>query len=86
LHHPERKAAERLLITDCLRQAEKRKMRHYGQGQTSKVHLINDSVGFMAVPFSIFGSKVLSRVAKLLRRKAAKAGKGVVEQPGEDDQ
>ena len=42
LHHPERKAAERLLITDCLRQAEKRKMRHYG-------HLINDSVSFMPV-------------------------------------
>ena len=34
LHHPERKAAERLLIPDCLRQAEKRKMRHYG-------HLMN---------------------------------------------
>ena len=59
LHHPERKAAERLLITDCLRQAEKRKMRHYG-------HLINDSVGFMPVPFSVFGSTV-PRVAKLLK-------------------
>ena len=31
LHHPERKAADRL-ITGCLRQAEKRKMRHYGMG------------------------------------------------------
>ena len=59
LHHPERKAAERLLITDCLRQAEKRKMRHYG-------HLINDSVSFMPVPFSVFGSTV-PRVAKLLK-------------------
>ena len=34
-------------------------MRHYG-------HLINDSVGFMPVPFSVFGSTVL-RVAKLLK-------------------
>mgnify|MGYP000971226200 FL=1 len=59
LHHPERKAAERLLITDCLRQAERRKMRHYG-------HLINDSVSFMPVPFSVFGSTV-PRVAKLLK-------------------
>ena len=59
MHHPERKAAERLLITDCLRQAEKRKMRHYG-------HLINDSVSFMPVPFSVFGSTV-PRVAELLK-------------------
>ena len=59
LHHPERKATERLLITHCLRQAERRKMRHYG-------HLINDSVSFMPVPFSVFGSTV-PRVAKLLK-------------------
>ena len=59
LHHQERKAATRLLITDCLRQAEKRKMRHYG-------HLINDSTSFMPVPFSVFGSTV-PRVAKLLK-------------------
>ena len=51
--------AERLLITDCLRQAEKRKMCNYG-------HLINDSVGFMPVPFSVLGSTV-PRVAKLLK-------------------
>ena len=60
--HPKRKAAERLLITDCLRQAEKRKMRHYG-------HLISDSVDFMPVPFSAFGSTV-PRVAKLLKGNA----------------
>ena len=59
LHHPERKAAEKLLITNGLREAEKRKMRQYG-------HLVNESVGFMAVPFSAFGSTV-PRVAKLLK-------------------
>ena len=59
LYDPERKAAKRLLITDCLRQAERRKMRHYG-------HLINDSVGFMPVPFSVFGSTV-PRVTKFLK-------------------
>jgi hypothetical protein len=59
LHHSERKVAERLLITDCLRQAEKRTMRHYR-------HLIIDSVGFVPVPFSVFGSTV-PRVAKLLK-------------------
>jgi hypothetical protein len=59
LHHPERKAAERLLITGSLRQAEMRKMRKYG-------HLINDSVGFLPVPFSVFGSTV-RRVVKLLK-------------------
>ena len=59
LHHPEFKAAERLLITDCLRQAEKRKMRHYW-------HLINYSVGFIPVPFSVFGSTV-PKVPKLLK-------------------
>ena len=59
LHHPERKAAEKLLITNGLREAEKRKMRRYG-------HLVNESVGFMAVPFSAFGSTV-PRVAKLLK-------------------
>ena len=52
LHHPERKAVERLLMTHCLQQAERRKMRDYG-------HLINDSVGCMPVPFSVFGSTVL---------------------------
>jgi hypothetical protein len=52
LHHPERKAAERLLIADYLGQAEKRKMRNYG-------HLVNDSISFMLVPFSVFGSTVL---------------------------
>ena len=57
LHHPERKAAEKLLITNGLREAEKRKMRQYG-------HLVNEPVGFMAVPFSAFGSTV-PRVAKL---------------------
>ena len=56
LHHPERKAAEKLLLTNGLREAEKRKMRQYG-------HLVNESVGFMAVPF---GSTV-PRVAKLLK-------------------
>ena len=40
LHHPERKAAEKLLLTDGLRKAEQRKMRQYG-------HLVNESVGFM---------------------------------------
>ena len=30
LHHPERKAAEKLLISNGLRDAEKRKMRQYG--------------------------------------------------------
>ena len=59
LHHPERKAAEKLLISNGLRDAEKRKMRQYG-------HLVNESVGFMAVPFSAFGSTV-PRVAKLLK-------------------
>ena len=59
LHHPERKAAEKLLLTSGLREAEKRKMRQYG-------HLVNESVGFMAVPFSAFGSTV-PRVAKLLK-------------------
>ena len=29
LHHPDRKAAEKLLITDGLRKAEQREMRHY---------------------------------------------------------
>ena len=42
LHHPERKAAEKLLLTDGLRKAEQRKRRQYG-------HLVNESVGFMAV-------------------------------------
>ena len=60
LHHPERKeAAEKLLLTDGLRKAEQRKMRQYG-------HLVNELVGFMAVPFSAFGSTV-PRVAKLLK-------------------
>ena len=52
-------AAEKLLIMNGLREAEKRKMRQYG-------HLVNESVGFMAVPFSAFGSTV-PRVAKLLK-------------------
>jgi hypothetical protein len=59
MYSTERKAAERLLITDCLGQAEKRKIGHYG-------HLINDSVGFMPVPFSAFGSTV-PRVSKLFK-------------------
>ena len=60
LYHPERKAAEKLLLTDGLRKkAEQRKIRQYG-------HLVNESVGFMAVPFSAFGSTV-PRVAKLLK-------------------
>ena len=59
LHHPEGKAAEKLLLTNGLREAEKRKMRQYG-------HLVNESVSFMAVPFSAFGSTV-PRVAKLLK-------------------
>ena len=59
LHHPERKATEKLLLTDGLRKAEQRKMRQYG-------HLVNESVGFMAAPFSAFGSTV-PRVAKLLK-------------------
>ena len=69
LHHPERKAAERLLITDCLRQADKRKMRHYG-------HLINDSrLASCRYRFlSVFGSTV-PRVAKLLLKGIAKRQK-----------
>ena len=59
LNHPERKAAERLLITHELRRAEKEKMRKYGC-------LITDSVGFMPVSFSTFGSTT-PRVAKLLK-------------------
>ena len=59
LHHPERKAAEKLLLTNGLRETEQRKMRQYG-------HLVNESVGFMAVPFSAFGSTA-PRVAKLLK-------------------
>ena len=59
LHHPYRKAAEKLLLTDGLRKAEQRKMRQYG-------YLVIGSVGFMAVPFSAFGSTV-PRVAKLLK-------------------
>ena len=60
LHHPERKAAEKLLLTDWLRMAEQWKMRQYG-------HLVNESVGLMAVPLSAFGSTgTVPRVAKLL--------------------
>ena len=64
LYHPERKAAEKLLLTDGLRMTEQRKMRQYG-------HLVNESVGFMAVPF---GSTV-PRVAKLLKGMMAKRQK-----------
>ena len=81
LHHPERKAAEKLLLTNGLREAEeKRKMRQYG-------HLVNESVGFMAVPFSAFGSTVPSKSSKALERhgKTAEAGRGVG-QLGEDHQ
>ena len=46
LHHSERKAAVKLLLTDGLREAEQRKMRQYG-------HLVNESVGFMATILSI---------------------------------
>ena len=59
LHHPERKAAEKLLLTDGLRKAEQREMCQYG-------HLVNDLIGLMAIPFSAFGSTV-PRVAKLLK-------------------
>ena len=52
LHHPERKAAEKLLLTDG---------RQYG-------HLVNESVGFMAVPFSAFGSTVQKQGSKALER------------------
>ena len=67
LHHPECKAAEKLLLTEGLREAEKRKMRQYG-------HLVNESVGFMAVPFSAFGS-TMPRVAKKLLKGMAKRQK-----------
>jgi len=76
LHHPERKAAEKLLISNGLRDAEKRKMRQYG-------HLINESVGFMAVPFSAFGSTV-PRVAKLLKGMAKRQKQDKVWDIGED--
>ena len=51
LHHPKRKAAEKLILMDGLRKAEQRKMRQHG-------HLVNDLVGFMAISFSPFGSTV----------------------------
>ena len=67
---------------DGLRKAEKREMCQYG-------YLVNDSVGFMAVPFSAFGSTVSRKVAKLIKgmakRQRISAGRGVG-QLGEDNQ
>ena len=61
LHYPDDKAAESLvIIMDGLINAEQRNTCQYG-------HLINDSVGFMAVSFSALGS-IVPRVAKLLKR------------------
>ena len=51
-----------MLLTDRLRKAEQRKMRQYG-------HLINESVGFMVVPISAFGS-IVPRAANLLQGSA----------------
>jgi hypothetical protein len=82
LHHPERKAAERLLITDCLRlQEEKRKIRHNFNGHFGKIRLASSSgTVFCIWEHNAEGGKAVER-----DRKAAEAGRGVG-QPGEDNQ